>query len=165
MPEQETVFYQDKNVKITNARVILGARTFAMSNISSVATSVIPADRTLGIIIALAGILVSGCCGLIFLATLIQFMVPSPSNVSFPVLTGLSIDTTTPIGVPLVIGLFVLFGLLFLVLGIFLAIRAKPTYVVRIDSASGEPGTLASKNYPYINRIVSAINQAMIQRG
>jgi hypothetical protein len=153
MASQENVFYRDGSVLVTNARAVLGASTFAMANITSVTAAVIPADRTLGIVISVFGGCLSGFCGLIFLASL---MLSFNSSSKF---------TTSVISGNVLIGLFVLFGILILGVGIFLAIRAKPTYVVRIGSASGETNVLPSKDYSYISRVVNAMNQAIIYRG
>jgi hypothetical protein len=153
MLPQETIFYQDGSVLITNARAVLGARTYAMSNITSVTPAVIPADRTFGIIIAILGFLLTGCCGLVSLGGLTLLFGDSSGN------------TSTAIGGNIFIGLFVLLGLAILGLGIFFAIREKPTYFVRIGSASGESDALASKNYPYISKIVSSMNEAIVHRG
>src|SRR5450759_2640248 len=146
MSTQETVFYRDKYVLVTNARAVLGASTYAMSNITSVTPGVIPANRIWGIVIALLGIFITGGCGLISLFGLMWLFGSSSKNM------------TSALGGNIFIGLFVLLGLLILGVGLYLAIRAKPTYVVRIGSSSGESDALASKEYPYIFKIVSAMN-------
>jgi hypothetical protein len=153
MTEQEKVFFQDKIVLVTNSRAVLGSRTFAMSNITSVTPGVIPADRTFGIVIAIIGVLVTGFCGFISLFGLVWLFGASSKNMS------------SALGGNIFIGLFVLLGVLILGLGIFLAMREKPTYVVRIGSASGESNALASKDYQYIYKVVNAMNQAIIHRG
>jgi hypothetical protein len=153
MSEQEIIFYQDKIVLITNTRAVLGSRTYAMSNVTSVTPGVIPADRTLGIVVAVIGALVTGFCGLISLFGLMWLF------------GGSSNSTSSAIRGNLFIGLFVVLGLLILGLGIFLAIRKKDTYAIRIGSASGESDALASKDYQYIYEVVKAMNQAIIYRG
>jgi hypothetical protein len=65
----------------------------------------------------------------------------------------------------LVGGVIGLLGIIGIVGGITLMVRAKPTYVVRIGSASGEANALASKDRDHIQKIVDAMNEAIIKRG
>ncbi|HVR41412.1 MAG TPA: DUF6232 family protein [Thermoanaerobaculia bacterium] len=58
-----------------------------------------------------------------------------------------------------------IFGLLLLAAGIAIAIAAKSTYWVRIGSASGETNALSSHDRDYIQRIVNAMNEAIVRRG
>lgn len=57
------------------------------------------------------------------------------------------------------------FGLLLLAAGIAIALAAKSTYWVRIGSASGETNALSSNDRDYIQRIVNAMNEAIVRRG
>jgi hypothetical protein len=57
------------------------------------------------------------------------------------------------------------FGLLLLVVGIAIAAGTKNTYWVRIGSASGETNALSSNDRDYIQRVVNAMNEAIIRRG
>jgi hypothetical protein len=76
-------------------------------------------------------------------------------------------------GAALLIGLFSddkfgcasIFGALLLVIGICVANAAKNRYWVRIGSASGETNALSSLDRAYIERIVNAMNEAIIRRG
>jgi endogenous inhibitor of DNA gyrase (YacG/DUF329 family) len=57
-------------------------------------------------------------------------------------------------------------GAVILVLGLALAILVKPTYHLKIASASGETDALPpQKDKQYIDRIIMAINEALIKRG
>lgn len=56
-------------------------------------------------------------------------------------------------------------GGVFLGLGILLAAIVRPTYKLRVDSASGKDYALSSKDRQYIQGIVTAMNEAMIKRG
>lgn len=56
-------------------------------------------------------------------------------------------------------------GVLMLALGVIVALTAKNVYWVRIGSASGETNALSSKDYAYIDRIVRAMNDAIVRRG
>jgi len=60
-PEQQ--YYNAGGVTITNTRAILGSKTYAMTNITSVSLTERAANRAPGIIIVLVG-LTSGICGL-----------------------------------------------------------------------------------------------------
>ena len=155
MSTQETIFYQDEDILITNTRAVLGAKTYSMANITSVSLGVIPANRVPGIIVAAIGGLLAMCCGCSALVPLGFLGDPSADTSSIMVLIGGSA----------VYGIGALIGLLILAGGIALAIMSKPTYVVRIGSASGEADALASKNREYIEHIVAAINAAIIKRG
>lgn len=59
----------------------------------------------------------------------------------------------------------VVFGLVLLGVGIALLVNAKPQYVVRLGSSSGETNGLTSPNRDYIVKVVSAINEAIVKRG
>ncbi len=61
-------------------------------------------------------------------------------------------------------GVLIVCILAFLV-GIALIIMAKPSYVVRISSASGEVEGLVSQNKEYIQKVINALNEAIINRG
>lgn len=56
---EETTLYQNGSVLVTQSRYIVGSKTFAMRNISSVQIGIIPANRTLGIILIAGGILLA----------------------------------------------------------------------------------------------------------
>ncbi|MBX2999643.1 MAG: hypothetical protein KF893_14085 [Caldilineaceae bacterium] len=53
---QETTYYTSDKVRVTNSRAILGAKTYAMANITSVSMGEIPANRTPGIVLAGLGV-------------------------------------------------------------------------------------------------------------
>ncbi len=131
MATQEALFFQDENVIVTNARVVIDAKTYAMANITSVVMGEARANRSPGTIIFLVGMLIA--------------------------VVGTQVGS---IGLVLVF-----FGILILLLGIVAAIRAKPKYVVIIESASGETNALVSTNRTWIQKIVNAINEAIIKRG
>lgn len=56
-------------------------------------------------------------------------------------------------------------GALMLVAGLVIAALSKPSYIVRLGSASGEADALISKDREYIQKIVNALNEAIIKRG
>ena len=56
-------------------------------------------------------------------------------------------------------------GVLLLILGIAWAVMAKATYIVKLGSAGGETQALSSKDQPFIEQVVNAMNNAIIHRG
>jgi hypothetical protein len=99
-----------------------------MANITSVSMAEKPANRKLGIVVAILG--------LIILA--ITYQLGSSGGV--------------------------IFGVILLGLGILIAAIVKPTYTVRIGSASGETDAISSNDKKYIQAIVRAMNEAFIER-
>lgn len=73
----------------------------------------------------------------------------------------------------IVIGVLMLFGgqdvlmgaLVFLAAGIIWWISKKPEYIVLLSSASGETQALNSKDKAFIDKVVKALNEAIIARG
>jgi hypothetical protein len=128
----EVSYYQDDAVSVTNARAVLGGKTYAMANITSVSMAEKPANRTPGIIIAVIGLVIAACLGL----------VGGNSNA-----TGL------------------LVGIAIIGAGVAIAVSAKPSYIIKIGSASGEGDGLVSEDREQIQKIVSAMNEAIIKRG
>lgn len=120
---QEKVFYQDKNVTVTQSRFIANGKTFAMRNISSVTNYRIEAGKGFAYF-------------MIFIGFLFLFA-----------------DS------------FRVFGGIMIVIGILVIVIQKDTYAVRISSNSGEANALESPDEPYIQKIVDAVNQAMVHRG
>ena len=126
----EPSFYSDeRGVRITPTRAIFGSTTFAMANITSVASKTDSAKRTPGIIIAVLGLIILAAC------------------TSFESTEG------------------VIVGAVVLGLGILIATIVKPTYYVKITSASGEAKPISSKDKQHIDSIVTALNEALIRRG
>jgi hypothetical protein len=56
-------------------------------------------------------------------------------------------------------------GILFAIIGVVLLMVAKTQYVVRVGSASGESNALQSTDQTLIQKIVNAMNEAIIKRG
>lgn len=56
---EEKTFFEHGDVKVTNARFITGAQTYAMSNVTSVKNHVEQPNRLFGIIMVLVGIVVA----------------------------------------------------------------------------------------------------------
>jgi len=136
-PGQERSFYSDALVRVTNARVIIGPKTYSLANVSSVSLWTQPAARLGPLLI---GIIIGGI-GL--LMTIGSFAGKSKGD---------------SIGCALFMTL--VGGALFLV-GILL----KDTHWVRLTAAGGETNALSSKSRDYILAVVGAINEAIVHRG
>lgn len=59
----------------------------------------------------------------------------------------------------------IIVGLIILAIGILIAVLQKTRYVVKIGSAGAEKDGLVSTDQAYIQRVVEAMNQAIIKRG
>jgi len=128
---EETTFYSDSLVRVTNARLMIGQTTYAMLNITSVMT----AKENPSIV------------GPVLLLTI--------GAICF--IGGLSGGWSSG-GVTL--------G--FLMVGIgggWLKERLKPKYHLRISSSSGEANVVTSKDKQTIEKMVQAVNEAMIGAG
>ncbi|HKO01646.1 MAG TPA: DUF6232 family protein [Thermoanaerobaculia bacterium] len=62
-------------------------------------------------------------------------------------------------------GCFMIFGVVLLLAGIGVYRAAQNMYFVRIGSASGETNALQSRDHEYIQKIVNAMNEAIVRRG
>jgi Family of unknown function (DUF6232) len=146
MSVSEITFYQDPNVLITNTRAVIGGKTYAMANITSVTAGQIPPNRLPGILVAIVSPVVC-ICG------------------AFPaaVVGGGSDRFAAFQWIYLVVVQLV--ALLILVGGVILAVTAKPTYSVKFASSAGETNALLSKDQEYIAKIVNAVNEAIVKRG
>lgn len=56
-------------------------------------------------------------------------------------------------------------GAALIVLGIWWFRKIKPIFIVYLNSASGESQALSSKDLIYINKVINALNDAIIHRG
>ena len=127
VPSIEKTYYQDNKVLVTSTRAVLGAKTYAMANITSVFLGKVKRARVWGIIIALIGLIyLIGSLGADGQCTLLAFLL--------------------------------------LIIGGLMIFLAKP-FAVRIGSASGEVDGLRHRSKKYAQKVVSAINQAIVERG
>lgn len=121
--QNETTFYQDSLVTVTQSRYITQSKTYAMRNISSVHVFEIVKSKVTPILMILFGI---------------------------PFLFSGSVFWI---------------GLILIGLGILIVFNIKNEYTVRISTNSGEADSTISKDKEYIQKIVNALNDAMIHRG
>ena len=134
VPRSERMILQEGNIQITDKRAVLGTKTYSMANITSVALAEDKPSLLLPIIF--------GTLGAFSLAASVCVLV-----------LGDSVSTV------LVLGLISagLAALLYFAKG-------GPKYIVRIGSASGEIDGLISRNRQQMERIVKAINDAIVAR-
>jgi hypothetical protein len=142
MPANEQVILEEGQVRITNLRAILGPKTYAMSNITSVTMAKSQPGTCLPFALLLGGA-----------ALLALFLLSAYSALSSPR------TTDAPSWILLVV------GAISLAIGIIVHRGAKPDYIVKIGSASGESNALSSRDRASIERIVGAMNQAIVMRG
>jgi hypothetical protein len=143
---EERIILEERDIRVTNLRAIVGNKTYAMSNVTSVSLNKKDPSSCLSVTFLLIGV---GLLGL-FLLSLIQLLssaIAVPRSVATPTLV------------------LLLLGGGFLAIGILMRRTAKTTYVVRIGSASGESDALSSVDRALIERIVGAMNQAIVLRG
>lgn len=122
MENSEKIFYQDKNVTITQARFISNSKTYTMRNISSVSIRKIEKS--------IAGEIILIILGLVLLATKIWLL-----------------------------------GIISIAIAVILLATRKHSYSVRINSNSGEADGFISKDQELIEKIVNALNDAIVFRG
>ena len=142
----ESVFFQSGNIMVTNARFVIGAKTFAMRSITSVKTETETELPPLGI----TGI---GCLSVIIfvIGLVIAFC-------------GFSISSVW----------LAIFGILILAGGIWLAIRIslnkpkpkpKLIFTVVLTTAGGEVTAYRSDDQDHISKIIRALNDSIIAHG
>jgi len=123
---------KEKNVKITNLRAIIGTKTYAISDITSVSMDVNEPKLFLPVFfIVIAGV----CSVLIAVSDMREYS-------EF-------LTTSLYLGIA---------GLVFFILS------QKTKYSIRIKSASGEFKVLEAFDRNYVERIVKALNEAIVQR-
>ena len=131
----EVTYLSKNDVVITNARAVMGGKTYAMANITSVSMGQIPANTTIGLYLIIFGIVIGGC----------GFSLGSSSS-------------SNMLGA-------LIFAALLIAAGVAVFLTAKPSYTVKLGSASGETHALNSKNMADVKQIVDAMNTAIINRG
>ena len=121
----ETVFFDENNVKVTNARFIANGQTYAMSGVTSVRSTMAPAE--------IKGYLIGIAVGLLML---------------------IALD-----------GAAKLIGVVIAGLAGWMLMNAKSTHWVTLVTAAAESRALESKDEGFINKVVEALNDAIVHRG
>lgn len=141
MATEEREIYSSGDVRITNLRAVLGPKTYAISNITSVSMSERRPSRVVPI--ALFGF---GVIALIFFVGSIRL---DPNRFG-----GQSANWAD-----------LVVAVILLVLAMLWANSQKTQYLVRVGSASGESDDLGSPDKAQIQQVVDALNEAIVQKG
>lgn len=132
----EQAFLNERDVYVSNTRVVIHGTTYSTANITSVRKTITPAT--------------TGC------ATL---MIILGAFVVFAGLLAMFGSDASDVAVPLV------FGLAFLGGGIAWFRSQRPTYHVMLATAAGERQGLSSQDETLVNRVTHAVADAMTFRG
>jgi hypothetical protein len=135
----EQCLFSESNIFISPSRLVATDRTYAISGITSVKTTLIEPSRGLPIIMIVLGVLF-----LVFGFTYLS-QPASPSHPDGRVL--------------------VLVGVLLLLIGVVILKNLRPEYVGTFHLSSGEVENIARKDKELIVRLAAAINQAIVLRG
>jgi hypothetical protein len=118
---EEKIYFEYEDVKVTNARFISGSQTFAMSNVTSVKAFEKKPSRLGGILVLLVGLLCLGAQAFI--------------------------------------------GVLIMLAAGFYLYKQKTVFHVMLATASGESSALVTYQRDYLNKVVAALNEAIVRRG
>jgi hypothetical protein len=132
----EITFFSGGDIAVTNARLVVGAQTFAMRGITSVEGVKLPRSYTGPAILILPGAV----------AAILGFFDSGMGGGSVAALFG-------ALGVLMVAG------------GIWWAWRRKPTYAVVLRTAGGEVTAYHSADWAHISQIIQALNESIISNG
>ena len=131
----ERVFLNERGVFVSVSRVIIGGTTYSTTNITSVGKRTESAKVGCAVALIVFGILV------------------------LPV-AALRMTESTVNG--LLVGVF---AAAMLALGVYLAKKAKPKQILVFASASGESRALISTDAAWVDRVLAAVNEAIVSRG
>ena len=135
-PSEVSFYSDDQGVRVTNTRLIVDSTTYAMGNITSVSRATHPPSRL--------GPIIVGAVSVLFFA---QAFIGGTSVAHKDALPLLGIGTV-------VLGGAVLWW-----------IMQKTVYALRVASSSGEATPISSTDRARIDKIVQAVNEAIISRG
>jgi Family of unknown function (DUF6232) len=141
----ESIFFQSGNIMVTNARFVVGAKTFAMRGITSV--EVVETDeaaakhpgKTWPEIIILLGLAITVFFGLLFWIL---------NDFDYWILVGAGIIC-----------------ILVIIAGSFLNIQMKRAFKIVLRTAGGEVTAYQSFDRNHISQIVQALNNSIISHG
>jgi len=139
----EVLYLQEGGALVTNARIVIGGKTYVLSGISSV--SAVRIDPKIGGDLFAA---IIGAVGLLIALSNFASWWPNRFFGDFPASVAICGGV----------------GLLLAGAGILNMRQARPRFAARIVSASGENDALVSKDEAQVDRLVEAINKAIIER-
>lgn len=135
-PDEEEILFSAPEIQVSSSRIIFHGVTYASANITSVSKRVVPIKAGCAILLIALGCL-----------TLLGALATTREN---------SAGEVT---------IILLFGGGLLAAGIFWYRSLRPKYVVVLVSASGEKEALTSEDELLTNRVIDAINEAIVARG
>ena len=133
----EQVFYERDGVRVTSARFQVGAQTYAMSSVNSVAFQMRPPNSGWPMFVLITGLL----------SLLIGIAM-------------ISMGGWHPIAL-----VFLAPGSLMAGWAFTASAKAKPTYVVALTTSSGQVQALENTDRASIESVVRALNEALVSRG
>lgn len=136
-PLPEIVIHQDSQVTITNTRAVLFGKTYAMAQITSVSMIMDTPNRSSGLLLAVFG--------------------------GFGALCGVG-NLFAPDSELRLIG-FIVSGVAAAMIVLGIKLYQQTRFIVRVGSASGESNAVYSPDLQYVQRIVGAMNEAIVRRG
>jgi hypothetical protein len=156
----EKIYFRDHEIYISDLKIVFSQTTIPLEQIisSSMKSKKPILQRILGILIVLAGCVISGF--------ILSFYIAGRSNgvwieSSIPELNNM--DIALILSYILIIGLAI--SLFLLIPGLLLLLIPKTKYAVSIQTASNQYAIANSKNEQYISAISDAINSALADRG
>lgn len=156
----EKIYFRDHEIYISNLKIAFSQITIPLVQIisSSMKSKKPILLRILGILIVLAGCVISGFVLSVYIAggtngVWIESSIPEVNN----------LDIALILNYILIIGLAI--SLVLLVPGLLLLVIPKTKYAVSIQTASNQYAIANSKNEQYISAISEAINSALADRG
>jgi len=137
---KEKVFYQNHGVLITNKRAVFDTTTYVVRNISSVTadTSEKTTEKVFGILLLVGGISLLAFWAIAFIS--------DPQYI-----TALSLVCCPLAGLSTAIGGVLLY-------------TAKKTFHVSLVLSSGEIRVLSSQNEEFIDEVLDALDEALVER-
>jgi hypothetical protein len=147
----EEIIFSQGEILVTRARFVVSGQTYPIAGITSVRIGTKPASHTGSGLVMICGML-------LFLASLFAAVVnPIRSAYQQPTLSPSLI--WGPGWGPKIL------GALFVVGGIFWWCFEKPRYLVIVGTAGGDRQAYMSPSRPQIERIIDALNSAIVSRG
>jgi hypothetical protein len=147
--QEEVIYLKENNVLVTNSRAVLSGKTYALSNITSVSlTSKAPSSCMMPLIFLL-GIISLGASIFLFFDT-------------FSSMGSYTYNFMGNIVQPVVL---LILGILMLYFSIKAVLFSKNDYIVKIASAAGEIDGLVTKDKLFAQKVIDALNTAIVKRG
>ena len=147
----EFIILKTDDIRITNRKAIIGWKTYEISKITSVSLGEKNLSPFAGKSLVVLS-LISFLIGILFCLGAL--------SIRFITIVGDFVDR------PQIILHFLVavIGLIFIYIGSLGWESDKPTYLVRIETASGTSNILEKKDKNYVERIINAINDAIARR-